>query len=239
MVGYYQMSTVDAEKAGIARPGYVEELGYVPGSEMYRQEVLGEFVWWAGLVFEQGWKMPDPFIVPTLSPVVGGIDFGQISPSAITVIGWDAQGALWDIDEFYKARCDFGDLLSAAARMQRHHGVLMFYADNANPELIATMRKGGLRVTACKKRPEIATSWINTLIKQGRYHLSPACHFSRMELESYQYKENLSGDEHAFTDKVKAGQADHLINAKQYAALGLGQMRPRRDVNMYVTGSFR
>jgi len=60
-----------------------------------------------------------------------------------------------------------------------------------------------------------------------------------MEMESYQYRENLSGDEHAFTDKVKGGQADHLINAKQYAVLGLGQMTPRPEADMYIQGSFR
>lgn len=221
LLGYYETSTIEAQKYGVVRAGYVEEMGYVPGTEMYNQEILAQYVTWGGLVFDQNWLTPEPFILPPFSRIDAGIDFGQISPSVIKVIGRDQRGAFWDFREFYQPRCDFSLLLKTAAEYQNELGIRAFWCDNANPELIATLRAGGVRAYACKKKPEIATSFINGMIHAGRYYLAPDCHFTRMELEAYQYKEQLRGDETAFTDKVKPDQADHAINANQYCILPL------------------
>jgi hypothetical protein len=45
-------TTKESVEAGLLPENYIEDMGYVPGTMMYRQEILGEVTTWAGLVFD-------------------------------------------------------------------------------------------------------------------------------------------------------------------------------------------
>src|SRR6185437_924148 len=74
-LGAYHITTIEAEKLGIARPGYVEGMNIPEGSAWWRQEILGEEVAFTGNVFhyEPERDTPIPWILPTqFKTVVGG-----------------------------------------------------------------------------------------------------------------------------------------------------------------------
>lgn len=229
-VGYYQSSTIEAFDYGIVRKDYIEELGYPVGSEMWKQEVLAEFVTWSGLVFPYRPQVhtPDPFILPErFDRVVGGVDVGQVSPTALILIGIDPQGGMWVFKEYYKRRADMHDWMRVAAEWTSQYHVQCWYIDSAaNLELRAM--KTILPAKASVKHNDAtltAVNFINSKMSREEFWVSPDCPNLRGELLTYQFKENTTGLERTFLDKVKENQADHAIDAMKYAALPLSQFK--------------
>ena len=224
-MGYYHMTTVEAEDEGIARPGYVEELGYDPGSIMYRQEVLAEFVAWSGLVFRQGWNKLS--IKPKLRYVVGGVDTGTISPSAIVLVGVDEPGNVYVFKQFYEARAELHTLARIIGEWHQEYGVNRWVIDDA--DLWRMLRNAGLPAQPPNKKQDAAdamVNYINSLISRGMFHIDEhECHDLVKEMNTYEYKDKTSGDEVTFLDKVKPNQADHAIDALRYAVRVLSGWR--------------
>jgi hypothetical protein len=59
-----------------------------------------------------------------------------------------------------------------------------------------------------------------------------------MELETYEHKEIMSGDEVTFLDKVKPNQPDHAIDAMSYACGHLSANQAYRQQMEVGTFSF-
>ena len=229
-LGYYTMTTLEAHTVGFATDEYVADIGYAEGSEMYRQEVLGEFVSWAGLVFDYRAQRdtPDPFILPQFKRVVGGVDIGITAPTALILIGEDAQGRFWVFKEYYQKRADFHEWVRVCGEWTREYNVRSWHVDSAANMEIAMMRRAGLVVKPSVKAKDAASTavnYINSLMKRDMFRLSPDCLALRTEMETYQFKEQLSGEEITFLDKVKVGQQEHAIDALRYATMGLGGLQ--------------
>jgi len=227
-VGYYQSSTIEAFEYGIVRKDYIEELGYAPGSEQYRQEVLAEFVTWSGLVFPYRPRhTPDPFILPRFTKVVGGIDVGQVSPTCLLLLGVDEKGGIWIFKEYYKRRADMHDWMRVAAEWTREFKVSMWYIDSAADLELRALKQSLPAKPSIKHQDAASTAvnFINSKMNRNEFWVSPDCPMLRAELKTYQYKADMTGIERTFLDKVKNNQADHAIDAMRYAALPLSQLK--------------
>lgn len=217
LVGSYRTTTMQAYREGVVREGYIEEIGYAPGSEMWRQELEAEFVSWSGLVFRQNWNKLD--IKPKLRYVVGGVDTGTISPSCVLLVGVDEPGNVYAFKQFYKPRTDTHELAKLIGEWHKEFGVNRWVIDD--PDLWRTLRNGGLPASPPNKKKDAAdamVSYINSLISRGMFHIDEhECHALAKELGTYEYKDKTTGDEVTFLDKVKENQSDHAIDALRYA----------------------
>lgn len=217
----YTITTIEAEDMGIARPGYVEELGYVPGTAMYDQEILGKEVAWTGRVFhyQPDRETPDPFVLPHFVQVAGGIDIGTTSPTAVVLVGIDRAGRYWAFKEYYERRAPFHEVMQLCAEWTTQYNVSFWAIDSAANLEYAMMKSAGLRVKNSLKAKDAAgtaVNFVNSLMERGMFRVSPDCNALIMELETYEHKEIMSGDEVTFLDKVKPNQPDHAIDAMRY-----------------------
>lgn len=218
LIGGHHITTIEAEALGIVRPGYVDELGYEPGSQMWQQEVMADFVAWTGRVFT------DPAIVsqvPPLKFVYGGVDYGLISPSAAIVVGVTEAGAVYVVAENY-GRMLQHDLMRSIGEMHHEHKVRQWHVDQ---DLIwRLMRNGGMPAKPPNKSKDaagVAAGYINSLMGRGQFFVHESCRNLIHEMQTYEYKEMQAGDEVTFLDKVKPNQFDHAIDALRYAILPL------------------
>lgn len=220
-LGYYHMTTVEAEEEGIARPGYVEELGYEVGSQMYQQEVMAEYVAWTGLVFRQGWKNCDKACEghQPYRYIVGGVDVGSVTPSSIVLTAIDDSDNYYVFKEFYAPRTDPHVLMALIGEWHREFGVNKWVVDD--PDMFKQLRHAGLPSSFPNKQKDAAGSsvnFINSLISRGKFHIDEhACPMLVKEMTTYAYKSKTSGDEVTFLDKVQPNQAEHAIDPLRYA----------------------
>ena len=226
LMGYYHMTTVEAEDEGIARPGYVEELGYPLDSQMYAQEVMAEFVAWTGLVFRQGWKRFEGNH-PPFKYIVGGVDVGQVTPSCILLVGIDEPGNFYVFKEFYAPRTDPHVLMKLIGEWHSEFGVNKWVVDD--PDMFRMLRNGGLPSTYPNKQKDAAgamVNYINSLISRDMLWIDEhECPSLVKEMSTYEYKNKTSGDEVTFLDKVQPNQAEHAIDPLRYATRLLSSYR--------------
>lgn len=234
-LGFYHITTVEAERIGIARPGYVASMNIPEGTAWWRQEILGEEVAFTGNVFHYDPERdtPSPFILPTkFKRVVGGIDIGTTAPTAIVLVGIDEVGRYWVFREYYQKRADMHDWLKVIGEWQREFKVAFWSIDAAANLEYRTMKSAGFSVKNSLKAKDAAgtvVNFINSLMERDLFRISPDCAFGIMELQNYEHKELQSGDEVTFLDKVKPNQIDHFIDAMRYAIAPLSNAAAKQN----------
>lgn len=229
-LGFYHITTIEAEALGIAKPGYVEEMGYTPGTNAYKEEVLGEEGSWTGLVFHYNperdtpsyWTLPEKFV-----KVVGGIDIGTTAPTAIVLVGIDDAGRYWVFREYYQRRAAMHDWMTVVREWTKEFSVKLWSIDAAANLEYKMMKSAGMRVANSLKAKDAAgtvVNFVNDLMERDMFRISPDCIAGIMELQNYEHKELQSGDERTFLDKVKPNQPDHFIDAMRYAIAPLSSV---------------
>lgn len=217
-------TTWESIEAGILDPDYVDNLGYTVGSQAYQEEIMGLVTSKAGLVFEQGWRLisetnPKP---PAFVAVYGGIDPGNIDPTAIIIAGIDLQGKIWVLREFYMANARMSEWIDKIGQWSREFGVRRWFVDN---DITCRMMKSAGFVAKfpykAKDAADDAVRYINNRIAQGTFSIDPSCLGLLSEMSSYKYKEVWSGEEVTFLQKVQVNQPDHAIDALRYAIFPL------------------
>ncbi len=221
---------------------YLDDLGY--GGNFRRQEVLGLFVAFEGLVYAfdpgPGGHVMEPPEGKRWAEVIGGVDWGFTNPSAALVFGLDGDGRAWQLDEFYQHRAPLEEtLLPAILDLTRRHGVTRWYCGPDEPEHIsalgAALAAAGLGAVALKGdnaiRPGIQT--ITALLARRPdgsrgLRVAPRCVATITEYGSYQYPSE--GDGSAATGRhsgrsgsgvgaaeVPLKRNDHALDATRYA----------------------
>ena len=234
-IGGHHITTIEAEALGIVRPGYVDELGYEPGSQMWQQEVMAEFIAWTGRVFI------DPRIVDVIPPleyVYGGVDFGLVEPSCALVIGMTHAGAVCVIEEAY-GRMQQHELIEHIGRLHHKHKVRKWHVDNSL--LWRLMQNSGMPAKPPNKTKDAAgmsVAYINSLMGRGQFFVHESCRNLLHEMQTYEYKERQAGDEVTFLDTVKPNQFDHAIDALRYGILPLSAAKASQSYGKSVEFSY-
>ena len=220
-------STKESITAGILEPDYISNLGYVPGTLKWKQEVEGLVVSAAGKVFDQDWKLISDTKLEDTQPkvfqaVYGAIDMGTIDPTCILIVGLDAQGGLWVIKEFYEARARMKDWISIVGEWTKEFSVRRWFVDS--DLTVSLMRQAGFQAKTpykAKDAGDVAVNYINNKIAEGKLHIHPSCLGLLSEMTGYEYKKEFDGDDVTFIQKVKPGQPDHACDAFRYVVLPL------------------
>lgn len=239
---YFHITSIEAEEQGIARPGYVEEMGYTEGSDIWNQEILAQYVSWSGLVFASfDARKHTPLAIPELKNVQGGVDIGQSSPTCLLLGGEDQAGAVYIFKEYYQRRAMMHDWMRLAAEWTQQYRVKAWHVDSAADIEIRAMRSAGLHVRPSIKKKDAANTavgFINSKLARGEFFIAEECYNLRSEMETYQYKELMSGDEVTFLDKVKPNQADHALDALRYLSIPLSAASSQSGGDMWGKISF-
>lgn len=203
-------------------PDYLERLRreYGEGTAFWRQEVLGEFVAFEGLVY----PMFDPHVHVRQPPedglvrVVAGVDWGHANPSVILVVGMDGDGALWVCDEFYQALYPWERLPEVARELAERWRIETFYCDPSGAGLIDLFQRHGLRARPADNAVLPGISAIAARLTANELFIAPHCRNTLREIAAYSWRQQRDGtvrqDEPAKVD-------DHAMDALRYAVMGL------------------
>jgi len=219
------------------------EAQYANNPTLHAREIMGEFTDFEGLVFpsfDYNIHVKKPPEDVTWRRVIGGIDFGMSSPSAVLLMGMDTSGRRWFFKEFYKSHADLG-VLSVASKWKADEHVRAFYCDPHMDKDIATLTHNGIPAYKGDARSiETRVRVINHLLGveaggPGLY-ISPDCPNLIDEMSTYSFSDELKGDEEAFSNVIKKKQADHAIDAMGYAVMGDYASQPRHNIKQIIFG---
>lgn len=194
-----------------------------------RQELLGEFVAFEGLIyadFEPG-RHVTRTRPETFARVIAGVDWGFANPGVIIVVGVDYDGRAHVLAEAYERRRRVEEWAEVAAQMRDLWGISGFFCDPSEPDYIKIFRERGLKAEAADNAvlPGIQTVKNALAVRpDGRPGLtiSPDCMNLLGEFEQYQWAENRHGIK---DEPVKA--SDHALDALRYAMMAAAA-KPRK-----------
>jgi len=225
--------------------------GLDPNTPFGRQQMLGEPVDLAGLVYDEF----DPDLHEKLMPrefvrVAGGIDRAALGgTTAIKTIGLMPSGRVYSFFEWGKQHADlYEDVAAAAFQLQKEYPSIIFHMDpHPQGEVeIATLRHMGLNVVRAAKK-EYMDAGVR-LIKRylhkradgmPGYYISPDCPRTIAEFQSWTYKqgrEGIGGAMISYEDVERRGK--DFLDAERYAMVGLlrSDAGPPREIIWTVRG---
>lgn len=235
--------SIDAEHAGFVPEGWVEDraLEYGGwGSPLARQELLGQELEMAGQVFQQFRR---DVHVRTRSAsssevernagdgshldrrlfkqILGGIDFGGVSPTALVAGGLDGGGRAWAFAEWYKHEATFDQLTAAMVRGWEEWGVKRWIADPSGSAEIQKLRNVGFDVVPASHGNKIP---LRVQLVGARLNVSPetklpGSYFTPevpnliMEIEGLAWRRHrIQGrTDEQLTDNFASGTPDHAF----------------------------
>lgn len=203
---------------------------FPPGSPIYRQEVLGEFVDFSGRIYNFSTHSENPPI-RDFDRVIGGIDFGISDPTAVVIIAHNKNDdRFYLIDEFYERGINTMELIPIMQNLQSTYGVDMFYADPSDPNSISIMRSSGIRITPAKN--SIIPGIRSVLSIENRFSVWEGCVNTIAELNSYCWRTDENGD--VKTDVAPAPSLDHAMDAMRYAIFSGISAVPQRPQKISI-----
>lgn len=175
----------------------------------YRQEVLGQFTKFDGLVYP--WFREDEHVIGSepdrADRVVYGIDWGFSNPSVVLAVALrDGQPIV--LDEVYESRMTVEDLAGQLGDLQAEHGQGVVYADPAEPASIEQLQRAGYDAIAADNEVMPGIQHVSSRKDSLRVH--ERCQNLINEFGMYQYRDG--GD----SDKVRK-ENDHAMDALRYA----------------------
>lgn len=187
---------------------------YVPGTPMYRQYVLGEFVQMEGLVLP-GFD-PDKMIAPwpkgeLFLRKIAGVDFGVQSPTAVVEVAVTRSRRLWLREWLYKRECDDLDLVKAC-RDAMDDGVTLFVCDPSGKERIHWMNAQGIpAIKARSNRIEDRVKAWTLPIGEGRLTVDNGSQFLLREITGLSWAARRGREME--TDRFNPLTPDHAVDA--------------------------
>ena len=125
---------------------FVESLHAAYEGKFAQQELLGEFVGFDGLVYDEFDRGRNVKTIPTRTwtRVFAGVDEGYTNPAVILIVGEDHDGRLHVMHEFYQRRRLQSEVVAEAKRLMTEYRVSEFVTDPSAAGLIADLRKAGI-----------------------------------------------------------------------------------------------
>lgn len=191
-------------------------------SSFGRQEIGGEFVTFEGRVYS-GWdgnrdyltldQMPKPF---ECTLMIGVIDFGwHPDPTAAYVIGYK-DGTWYAYDGLYETELMTDSLAAELLLLQEAYRPSVWWADSADPENIAELRRRGVNVRpVVKPRINVRIREMAAFANTGRLKVSARCPDVRNEFLTYQWPDNII-DKTTGAEKKPLDKNNHAMDALGY-----------------------
>ena len=163
-----------------------------------------------------------------LKRVVAGVDWGYENPSAIIVLGEDAEGVVWVVEEFYEARLLDDELGHKAAALKEKWGIERFFCDPSQPGSIAKWRRQGLRAYRANNAVEIGIRAVSSLFQllppynRPRIRIARSLANLRREIRAYRRRgDDVSSNAGDRERESIVKRDDHACDAFRYGVQGL------------------
>lgn len=203
---------------------------YGEGSVWWRQEVLGEFVAFEGLIYPRFsveacvQELPSGLVFVRL---VAGVDWGWTNPGVILLLGLTAAGEVWALDEVYDRQQPPEWWIEQAQELQARWSdagrIDKFLCDPSEPGNIDAWRKSGLPAVRANNEVIPGIAVVNGLIMAGRLKVRAVCQNTISELGMYSWKQARGGEiRNDEPEKVH----DHAMDGLRYGAMGLINVAP-------------
>ena len=211
---------------------YLETLKATYAGNFYKQEILGEFVAYEGLVYKDFSKehnirkvsvitnSSESLVVRAgnervvIKEVVGCVDWGFVNPMVFLVVGVDRDGRFFVLEEFYKRRIQVEYLAEHILSVKKKYSLLSeVYADPAEPQYIDKLRKLGIRAKPSNNSVIVGINRVNNLISSKSLFVSDTCVNLINEFHTYRYKDD-KDDMNTSEEPVKTD--DHALDALRY-----------------------
>lgn len=227
-----QMTVFHSTTAGnpYLSPEFVESLQAAYTGKFAQQELLGEFVGFDGLVYEEFDRGRNVKTVPTRTwtRVWAGVDEGYTNPAVILIVGEDHDGRLHVMHEFYQRRRLQAEVVTEARRIMAEYRVGEFVTDPSAAGLIADMRKAGIPTVPANNAVMAGIQAVKgRLVAAGdglaRLTIDPGCVNLLGEFEGYVWR----GGKDGLRDEPEKSN-DHAMDALRYVVARVDSANQRR-----------
>jgi len=187
------------------------------GGQFAKQEVLGKFVQFEGLVYP--WFDHDEHVISlgedesladrvgTIQEVFYGVDWGFYPhPAAMIAFARTGKGLTVALGEHYETRNTVEDLATVGQRMYQQFGRGPMYCDPSEPSNIETFNREGLHAMKADNSIEPGIQHVSSL--SDSFRVLDSCQSLINELNQYRYKDG--GDE-------PVDKNDHACDGTRYA----------------------
>ena len=215
-----------------AEPGYLETLVKSYGGEdnkFYKQEVLGEFVSFEGLVYDMFLSSVHTSDKKPKNPVltVAGVDWGTSNFGCIIVIQLDKDGTIYVIDEIVKKGVVLHydteeSWVDIAKELKQKYAITKFFADPSDPNAIQTFNLSGLDTIKANNSRIPGIREIQGRLQGNKIYINPECVNLLSEIESYEWRKDKNDKFLYDLDPVKIN--DHSLDALRYAVMGVAEV---------------
>jgi len=204
--------------------------------KVFAMKYLGQFERMAGLVYadlHDFLNFCEPFVPNSREYfMVGGIDFGFSNPFAVVVRAMRKnKTGDYQVDEFYESYLDTDSMVEKCMELQIKWGIDIWYADSEDPQGIADLNSGGIKVLPAKKGPGSIKNGIinhNALIKSREYKIfSNKCPETEDEYATYHYPEDDGQEKNV--DENPIDNHNHLMKANEYVTTMTKSFRRTRN----------
>ena len=206
---------------------------YGEDSSFYRQEVLGEYVSFEGLVYPEFTRpthLKEPLENTEFSYVVAGVDFGYRNPWAMLVVGQRSDGSIHAIDEVYQKEITFDQFYNLINEKCNKWKVSKVFCDPSRPEYIDLLRRRDIPAAKANNDILAGIQLMKSKFMASReggdpmFQVSKNCMNFVDELESYAYSDKYK---ERLPSEVPIKQSDHLADCARYIINGLSKQSPR------------
>ena len=203
---------------------FVDSLQAVYTGQFARQELLGEFVGFDGLVYDEFDRGRNVKTVPTRTwtRVWAGVDEGYTNPAVILIVGEDHDGRLHVMHEFYQRRRLQAEVVTEAKRLMAEYRVGEFVTDPSAAGLIADLRKAGIPTVPANNAVMAGIQAVKARLPAAgdmmpRLTVDPSCVNLLSEFEGYVWR----GGKDGLKDEPEKTN-DHAMDALRYVVSRVG-----------------
>lgn len=216
------LSNVPSRSNVYLSPDYFKNLERQYTGQFARQELLGEFVQFEGLVypeFTHELLIEREEIPATLDHIVYGVDWGYSNPACVLALG-AVGNTTYVLEEFYQARVTDDELVRIAKQLQDRWGAGTFYCDPSEPASIDKFNRAGIRAEKANNDVNAGIRAVASAISRKGLLVNRSCSNTVNEFRMYSFPETRGGDTRELKDApVKVH--DHAMDALRYGIMGM------------------
>ena len=184
---------------------------------------ISAFVARSGLVFPQFSTVrhvkPAPTPLENCRRIVAGVDFGGGDPTAVVILGLDANQHIHQYAEFYRPGTVGVDQLIQFLSQYRVDTVV---CDPTEPVAISTLKAQGIPAMAADNRRGEGLGMVAFLLENDRLTIDPTCQNSISEFPGYRWSDRTDpNDRSRYSTKTPVNHHADAMDARRYAIMEL------------------
>ncbi len=220
-VDYIKARSIDNPKFPLE---YYERMRITMDERRFRSLFGGEWEKMEGLVydcFDDQENTIDPFLFPSGTKFIAGVDWGTTAPFSLTVRAITPKGEHFQPSEVYKTGLTISTMIKVAQDLKRVYPIEMFYCDPSSPGYIMEFNNAGLTSTPADNQIRLGIDLHYQLIKERRFKLFRGDNrHSIDEYETYHYPSDREiSQDTKIVDNLPIKQNDHAMDSARYVTI--------------------